>query len=192
MLIVLCFQVTAKNVDTFLTTSANNKPSVMLFSPKPLPSLLYHLVAFSSYKHQSFGFVSLTDSSGEPLRKQFQVDSKEPTVLIFKDDVAVPDVVVRVTWKLNIYWFSDLMVIYGNFGQHQEQLCFNHIILLQASELTSGKLREVVESHKYLHFPRLSSRALFDELCPEERFRSLRRLVSLFLWKISTHYFNIQ
>jgi len=56
-----------------------------------------------------------------------------------------------------------------------------NIVLLQASELTSGKLREVVESHKYLHFPRLSSRALFDELCPEERFRSLRRLVNLFL-----------
>lgn len=97
ILIVLCFQITTKSVDTFLTTSVNNKPSVMLFSPKPLPSLLYHLVAFSSYKHQSFGFVSLTDGSGESLRKRFKVDSEEPTVLIFKDDVAVPDVVVRVT-----------------------------------------------------------------------------------------------
>ena len=57
----------------------------------------------------------------------------------------------------------------------------SNIVLLQASELTSGKLREVVESHKFLYFPRLSSRALFDELCPEERFRSLRRLVKLFL-----------
>lgn len=85
------------NVDTFLKTSANNKPSVLLFSPKPLPSLLYHLVAFSSYKQQSFGFISLTDNSGEPLRKRFQVDTEKAAVLIFKDDMAVPDVVVRVT-----------------------------------------------------------------------------------------------
>lgn len=85
------------NVDSFLTTSDNNKPSILLFSHKPLPSLLFHLVAFSSYKQQSFGFVSLSDNSAEPLRKQFQVDTKEPTVLIFKDDVAVPDVVVKVT-----------------------------------------------------------------------------------------------
>lgn len=95
---MLCiFQVTVKNVDSFLTTGVSNKPSVILFSPKPLPSLLYHLVAFSNYKQQSFGFVSLTDSSGEPVRKRFRVDSKEPTVLIFKDDVAVPEVVVTVT-----------------------------------------------------------------------------------------------
>ena len=73
----------------------------MLFSPKPLPSLLYHLVAFNSYKHQSFGFVSLKDGSGETPRKRFHADSKEPTVLIFKDDVAVPDVVVRVTRNID-------------------------------------------------------------------------------------------
>nr|XP_058959875.1 dnaJ homolog subfamily C member 16-like [Pocillopora verrucosa] len=133
-------KVTASSLDSFLTTSISNKPSVILFSPKPNPSLLYHLVAFRNCKQQSFGFVSLTDSSSEPLRKRFRVNSKEPTVLIFKDDVAVPDVVVM------------------------------------ASELKHGKLREVVESHKYLHLPRLSSRSLFDELCPEERFRSQRRL----------------
>ena len=49
--------------------------------------------------------------------------------------------------------------------------------LLQASELKGGKLHEVVANHKHLHLPRLSSRGLFDELCPEERFRSQRRLV---------------
>ena len=48
---------------------------------------------------------------------------------------------------------------------------------LQTSELKGGKLREVVANHKHLHLPRLSSRGLFDELCPEERFRSQRRLV---------------
>ncbi|KAJ7393494.1 sub C, member 16 [Desmophyllum pertusum] len=144
-------KVTVKNVDSFLTTGVSNKPSVILFSPKPLPSLLYHLVAFSNYKQQSFGFVSLTDSSGEPVRKRFRVDSKEPTVLIFKDDVAVPEVVVM------------------------------------ASELTSGKLREVAEAHKYLHFPRLSSRSLFDGLCPEERFRSQRRLCVILFTKQGQH-----
>ncbi|KAM7439612.1 DnaJ molecular chaperone y domain [Porites harrisoni] len=132
--------VTEKNLDSFLDTSAHNKPSVILFSPKSFPSLLYNLVAFSSYKWQSFGFVSLTHSSTEPLRKQFHADFKEPSVMIFKDDVAAPEVVIR------------------------------------ASELKGGKLREVVANHKHLHLPRLSSRSLFDELCPEERFRSQRRL----------------
>ena len=52
----------------------------------------------------------------------------------------------------------------------------------QASELKSGKLREVVESNKYLYLPRLSSRSLFNDLCPEERLRSQRRcLVNLLL-----------
>ena len=54
---------------------------------------------------------------------------------------------------------------------------FSLHFLLQASELKGGKLREVVANHKHLHLPRLSSRSLFDELCPEERFRSQRRLV---------------
>ena len=45
--------------------------------------------------------------------------------------------------------------------------------------------------HKYLHFPRISSRALFDELCPEERIRSLRRSVNLSFFNISTCCFNI-
>lgn len=144
-------KVTARNLDFFLTTSISNKPSVVLFSPKPRPSLLYHLVAFGNHKRQSFGFVSLTDSSSEPLRKRLRVNLKEPTVLIFKEEVAVPDVVVK------------------------------------ASELKHGKLREVVESHKYLHLPRLSSRSLFDELCPEERFRSHRRLCVVLFTKQGQH-----
>ena len=90
-------QVTGKNSESFLDTSVHNKPSVILFSPKPLPSLLYHLVAFSNHKQQTFGYVSLADSSAEPLRKRFHADSKEPTVMIFKDNVAAPDVVVTVT-----------------------------------------------------------------------------------------------
>ena len=90
-------QVTEKNSESFLDTSENNKPGIVLFSPKPSPSLLYYLVAFSSSKYQSFGFVSSTESSAESLRKRFHVNYKEPTVMIFKDDVATPDVVVTVT-----------------------------------------------------------------------------------------------
>ena len=100
-------QVTEKNSASFLDTSEKNKPSVVLFSPKPLPSLLYHLVAFNSHKHQSFGFISLTDSSAESIRKRFHVNSKEPTVMIFKDDVAQPDVVVMVTRDFLIYMFHN-------------------------------------------------------------------------------------
>ncbi|XP_068700489.1 dnaJ homolog subfamily C member 16-like isoform X3 [Montipora foliosa] len=56
-----------------------------------------------------------------------------------------------------------------------------------ASELKSGKLREVVESHKYLYLPRLSSRSLFHDLCPEERFRSQRRLCVVLFTKQGQH-----
>ena len=96
---------TEKNLDSFLDTSAHNKPSVILFSPKSFPSLLYHLVAFSSYKWQSFGFVSLTHSSAEPLRKRFHADVKEPSVMIFKDDVAAPEVVIRVIENIVYFLF---------------------------------------------------------------------------------------
>ncbi|XP_068753593.1 dnaJ homolog subfamily C member 16-like [Montipora capricornis] len=143
--------VTKQNLDSFLDTSGTNKPGVVLFSQKLLPSLLYQLVAFSSHKQQSFGFVSLKDSSAESIRKRFHANSEETTVMIFKDDAAAPDVVVT------------------------------------ASELKSGKLREVVESHKYLYLPRLSSRSLFHDLCPEERFRSQRRLCVVLFTKQGQH-----
>ena len=102
-------KVTEKNLDSFLDTSAHNKPSVILFSPKSFPSLLYHLVAFSSYKWQSFGFVSLMHSSTEPLRKRFHADVKEPSVMIFKDDVAAPEVVIKVIIE-NIAYFLCLQL----------------------------------------------------------------------------------
>ena len=95
-LMLFYLKVTEKNLDSFLDTSVQNKPSVILFSPKSFPSLLYCLVAFGSYKWQSFGFVSLTHSSTEPLRKRFHADFKEPSLMIFKDDIAAPEVVIRV------------------------------------------------------------------------------------------------
>ena len=93
-------------MDSFLDTSARNKPSVILFSPKTFPTLLYHLVAFNSNKWQSFGFVSLTHSSTEPLRKRFHADFKEPSVMIFKDDVAAPELVVRVIENIAYFFYA--------------------------------------------------------------------------------------
>ena len=92
----LFIQVTEKKLDSFLDTSETNKPSIILLSTKPLPSLLYQLVAFSNKEWQSFGFVSLKDSSAESIRKRFHADTENPTVMIFKDNTAVPDVVVMV------------------------------------------------------------------------------------------------
>ena len=131
---------TEKNLDSFLDTSACNKPSVILFSPKSFPSLLYHLVAFGSYKWQSFGFVSLSHSSTEPLRKRFHADFKEPSVMIFKDDVAAPEVVIKVIIE-NIASFLCLQLsgrlapqysvnvvfcsIFGKFIQNGHYCCVN-------------------------------------------------------------------
>lgn len=143
--------VAEKKLDSFLDTSETNKPSIILLSTKPLPSLLYQLVAFSNKEWQSFGFVSLKDSSAESIRKRFHADTENPTIMIFKDNTAVPDVVVM------------------------------------ASELKSGKLREVVERNKYLYLPRLSSRSLFNDLCPEERLRSQRRLCVVLFTKQGQH-----
>lgn len=95
-------QLTEKKLDSFLDTSETNKPSVILFSTKPLPSLLYQLVAFSNKERQSFGFVSLKDSSAESIRKRFHADAENPTVMIFKDDAAVPDVIVMVISLLKL------------------------------------------------------------------------------------------
>ncbi|KXJ05781.1 DnaJ-like subfamily C member 16, partial [Exaiptasia diaphana] len=102
------------------------------------PSLLYHLVAFTNQERLSFGFISTATSDGEILRRKFKAQANVPTVMIFKEEKSVPEVVVM------------------------------------GSELKSGKLREVVEANRFLILPRLSSQKVFNELCPEERFRSQR------------------
>ena len=49
--------------------------------------------------------MSLTHSSAEPLRKRFHADVKEPSVMIFKDDVAAPEVVIRVIENIVYFLF---------------------------------------------------------------------------------------
>lgn len=102
---LLFIQVTETKLDSFLDTSETNKPSIILLSTKPLPSLLYQLVAFSNKEWQSFGFVSLKDSSAESIRKRFHADNENPTVMIFKDNAAVPDVVVMVISLTQFFCF---------------------------------------------------------------------------------------
>ena len=109
---LLFIQVTEKKLDSFLDTSETNKPSLILLSTKPLPSLLYQLVAFSNKEWQSFGFVSLKDSSAESIRKRFHADTENPTVMIFKDNTAVPDVVVMVISLLKLNLFVSLFYFF--------------------------------------------------------------------------------
>ena len=109
----LFIQVTEKKLDSFLDTSETNKPSIILLSTKPLPSLLYQLVAFSNKEWQSFGFVSLKDSSAESIRKRFHADTENPTVMIFKDNTAVPDVVVMVISLLKLNFFVSLFYFFS-------------------------------------------------------------------------------
>ena len=110
---LLFIQVTGEKLDSFLDTSQTNKPSIILLSTKPLPSLLYQLVAFSNKEWQSFGFVSLTDSSAESIRKRFHADAENPTVMIFKDNTAVPDVVVMVISPLKLNFFVCLFYFFS-------------------------------------------------------------------------------
>lgn len=86
---------TSQNLDSFLDT-LDNKPKVTLFSPKSLPSLLYSLVAFTNQERLSFGYVSTDASDGEILRRKFKVKAGMPTVMIFKEEKSVPDVIVEV------------------------------------------------------------------------------------------------
>ncbi|XP_031554405.1 dnaJ homolog subfamily C member 16-like isoform X2 [Actinia tenebrosa] len=139
-------RVTTKNLDSFLNVD-DNRPKVLLFSPKAVPSLLYHVVGFANQKRLSFGFVSTSNTDGEKLRRKFKALPNEPSVMIFKEEKSVPEVVV------------------------------------EGSELKSGKLREIVESNKYLILPRLSSQNVFQDLCPEERFRSQRKLCVILFTK---------
>ncbi|XP_032228549.1 dnaJ homolog subfamily C member 16 isoform X2 [Nematostella vectensis] len=146
----LVHRVSSKTSDIFLKTD-DNKPKVLLFSPKSSPSLLYNLVAFSNQERLSFGFVSMSGQDGEKLRRKFRVMAKEPTVMIFKEESAVPEVV------------------------------------FEATDLKSGKLREMVSANKYLNLPRLTTQKIFDELCPDERFRSQRKLCVILFTKRGSH-----
>ncbi|XP_028512776.1 dnaJ homolog subfamily C member 16, partial [Exaiptasia diaphana] len=123
----------------------------MYISSKGSPSLLYHLVAFTNQERLSFGFISTATSDGEILRRKFKAQANVPTVMIFKEEKSVPEVVVM------------------------------------GSELKSGKLREVVEANRFLILPRLSSQKVFNELCPEERFRSQRKLCVVLFTKKGEH-----
>ncbi|KAK3743424.1 hypothetical protein QZH41_011543, partial [Actinostola sp. cb2023] len=55
------------------------------------------------------------------------------------------------------------------------------------AELKNGKLREIVEANKYLILPRLSNRKVFHDLCPEERFRSQRKLCVVLFTEKAKH-----
>lgn len=92
-----CLQVTSENLDSFLDVE-DNKPKVLLFSAKAVPSLLYHVVGFANQKRLSFGFVSTSVPNGEKLRRKFKVLPNEPTVMIFKEEKSVPEVVVEVSF----------------------------------------------------------------------------------------------
>ena len=90
-------QVTDANLEDFLSTDQDNKPKVILCSSKPAPSLLYNLVAFSYQRKLTFGYVTTGQMSSNALQKRFRVHAGEPTVLVFKEESAVPEVVVQVS-----------------------------------------------------------------------------------------------
>lgn len=107
------FQVTNKNLDSFLDVE-DNKPKVLLFSPKATPSLLYHAVGFANQKRLSFGFVSTSDANGEKLRRKFKALPNEPSVLIFKEEKSVPEVVVEVSIKKIFNFHFTLNKLFGD------------------------------------------------------------------------------
>lgn len=84
------------SLDSFLEVEQDNKPRVILLTPKPSASLLYYTVAFAYRNYVIFGYASLAESSGEKLRRKYKVDEKVPSVLVFKEEKAVPELVVKV------------------------------------------------------------------------------------------------
>ena len=59
-------------------------------------------MAFSYQQKLVFGHVATGERSSDELHKRYKVSTQEPTVMIFKEDTAVPEVVVQVC----IFFFS--------------------------------------------------------------------------------------
>jgi hypothetical protein len=71
-----------------------------------MPSLLYNLVGFANQKRLAFGFVSTSDADGEKLRRRFKAGANVPTVMIFKEEKSVPEVVVEVKIKSELITYN--------------------------------------------------------------------------------------
>eukprot|EP00058_Branchiostoma_floridae_P006199 XP_002591687.1 hypothetical protein BRAFLDRAFT_223511 [Branchiostoma floridae] len=63
----------------------DNKPRAVLFSQKPVPSLLYRVVSFAYQERVVFGYANTKAAQTQTLRFDFDV-GKGPTLLIFKED----------------------------------------------------------------------------------------------------------
>ncbi|XP_078697502.1 dnaJ homolog subfamily C member 16-like [Branchiostoma floridae x Branchiostoma belcheri] len=67
----------------------DNKPRAVLFSQKPVPSLLYRVVSFAYQERVVFGYANTKAANTQTLRFDFDVGSG-PTLLIFKEDKDSP------------------------------------------------------------------------------------------------------
>ncbi|XP_077998110.1 dnaJ homolog subfamily C member 16-like [Glandiceps talaboti] len=117
------------NYEDFLSGWKDNKPRSLLFSKKKEASLLYLLVALENKDRVAFGFATLSNQDTKDLRKKYVVNAKEPTLLIFREDI------------------------------------LNYAYRLEANEMQTGAVRDAVRGHYFLTLPRLSSQAVFEQLC---------------------------
>ncbi|XP_078616015.1 dnaJ homolog subfamily C member 16-like [Branchiostoma floridae x Branchiostoma japonicum] len=67
----------------------DNKPRAVLFSQKPVPSLLYRVVSFAYQERVVFGYANTKAAHTQTLRFDFDV-GKGPTLLIIKEDKDEP------------------------------------------------------------------------------------------------------
>nr|XP_039266564.1 dnaJ homolog subfamily C member 16-like [Styela clava] len=87
--------ITDDNAKSFLSAiELDDKPRALLFSEKPTATLLYRLMALKYKRYIKFGHVKLNDDKTAGLTKAYGVSTTGPTLLVFKENVGKPAVVL--------------------------------------------------------------------------------------------------
>ncbi len=80
----------------------------------------------------------------------------------------------KTTSKYNIAKNSDSMLIFHEDSEHP-------VAFVSMQDLSLSTLFEVIESHKFLTLPRLSSQNVMDQLCPSESSKTKKKLCVILL-----------
>lgn len=141
--------------------------------------------------------VSLTDSTYESFLQGWH-DNRVRVLLFSKAES------IRIRYLLTAYRFHaraafahirlglpETEIVQRRYNVHPQMeslLVFNEdsntpFATLSMAELAPQTMRDVLEANKFLLLPRLSSQALFDQLCPPEAVRARKRLCVILITK---------
>ena len=110
-------------MDTFLSNVIiRNRPRVVLFSPKPHPSLTVKLVALARHTTTDFGFVSTQQrGASRAFLRRFGVTPGEKQLLVFKE-YQEPELSVEVSAWLCCLFTSMQAILHMWPAQHKSRL----------------------------------------------------------------------